>query len=235
MTGARALPVRNFISAVDRLMRDRREPRLSDRPDIRLKTAERPVLEVRDLVTRFEIRGGLMSRVTGRVHAVERVSFSLRAGETLALVGESGCGKSTHRALDPASDRADLGLGPPRRRVGDRARQGRPAPAAAAHADDLPGSLRQPRSAHERGRGDRGADADQPPRDAARGARPRGRPAHPRRAVAGHGRTFPARVLRRPAPAHLHRPGAGGAPPASSSPTRRSRRSTSRSRRRSST
>ncbi|MCJ2058640.1 ABC transporter ATP-binding protein [Methylobacterium sp. J-048] len=60
-----------------------------------VKAAERPVLEVRDLTTRFEIRSGLFGRVTGRVHAVERVSFSLAAGETLALVGESGCGKST--------------------------------------------------------------------------------------------------------------------------------------------
>jgi len=60
-----------------------------------VRAAERPVLEVRDLTTRFEIRSGLFGRVTGRVHAVERVSFSLAAGETLALVGESGCGKST--------------------------------------------------------------------------------------------------------------------------------------------
>ncbi|TXN01178.1 ABC transporter ATP-binding protein [Methylobacterium sp. WL64] len=60
-----------------------------------VKSAERPILEVRDLTTRFEMRGGLFGRVTGRVHAVERVSFSLAAGETLALVGESGCGKST--------------------------------------------------------------------------------------------------------------------------------------------
>jgi len=60
-----------------------------------VKALERPVLEVRDLTTRFEIRSGLFGRVTGRVHAVERVSFSLAAGETLALVGESGCGKST--------------------------------------------------------------------------------------------------------------------------------------------
>ena len=60
-----------------------------------VRAADRPVLEVRDLTTRFEIRSGLFGRVTGRVHAVERVSFSLAAGETLALVGESGCGKST--------------------------------------------------------------------------------------------------------------------------------------------
>ncbi|MCP1437556.1 glutathione transport system ATP-binding protein [Erwinia persicina] len=54
-----------------------------------------PVLQVRDLVTRFDIRSGILNRVTRRVHAVEKVSFDLRAGETLALVGESGCGKST--------------------------------------------------------------------------------------------------------------------------------------------
>ncbi len=60
-----------------------------------MKATGRPVLEVRDLTTRFDIRSGLFGRVTGRVHAVERVSFSLAAGETLALVGESGCGKST--------------------------------------------------------------------------------------------------------------------------------------------
>ncbi len=54
-----------------------------------------PILRVKDLVTRFELRGGLFSRVTREVHAVEKVSFELYAGETLALVGESGCGKST--------------------------------------------------------------------------------------------------------------------------------------------
>lgn len=60
-----------------------------------VKQQEAPILQVRDLVTRFDIRAGLLNRVKWRVHAVEKVSFDLHAGETLALVGESGCGKST--------------------------------------------------------------------------------------------------------------------------------------------
>lgn len=59
-------------------------------------TLDSPViLGVRDLVTRFDIRGGIFSRVQRRVHAVEQVSFDLHEGETLSLVGESGCGKTT--------------------------------------------------------------------------------------------------------------------------------------------
>ncbi len=54
-----------------------------------------PVLEVRGLTTRFDVKRGLFGRVAGRIHAVEQVSFQIRPGETLALVGESGCGKST--------------------------------------------------------------------------------------------------------------------------------------------
>ncbi|MGK3112361.1 glutathione ABC transporter ATP-binding protein GsiA [Candidatus Pantoea formicae] len=64
-------------------------------PQDTVRASEPPILQVRDLVTRFDIRGGVFNRVKRRVHAVEKVSFDLYAGETLALVGESGCGKST--------------------------------------------------------------------------------------------------------------------------------------------
>jgi oligopeptide transport system ATP-binding protein len=54
-----------------------------------------PLLRVENLVKRFPIRSGVLSRVTDNVHAVDGVSLHIEAGETLGLVGESGCGKST--------------------------------------------------------------------------------------------------------------------------------------------
>jgi ABC-type glutathione transport system ATPase component len=67
-----------------------------------------PLLQVRDLHVRFPIRAGVLQRVTDHVRAVDGVSFDLAAGETLGLVGESGCGKTTvGRAVLRLVDAAD--------------------------------------------------------------------------------------------------------------------------------
>ena len=71
------------------------------------------LMRVEHLTTRFPVTGGLLRRTVGHVHAVEDVSFTINAGQTLALVGESGCGKSTVgrsllRLVEPQSGRIIL-------------------------------------------------------------------------------------------------------------------------------
>ena len=69
------------------------------------------ILEVSDLVKHFPVTGGIFSRSVGHVKAVDGISFYVRQGETLGIVGESGCGKSTTgrvilRLLAPTSGQA---------------------------------------------------------------------------------------------------------------------------------
>jgi len=85
-------------------MRDRRWPQRfpllhgdvpAEEAHITARYEEKPLLDVRGLTVRFPVRSGIFSALTHRVHAVEQIDFALWPGETLAIVGESGCGKST--------------------------------------------------------------------------------------------------------------------------------------------
>ncbi|ABN79064.1 peptide/nickel transport system ATP-binding protein [[Luteovulum] sphaeroides subsp. megalophilum] len=84
-TEPRAEYTRALLAAVPRMGAGRGRPPVEAEPIARLS----------DLQVRFDLKGGLLGRTQARVHAVEHVSFDIRRGETFALVGESGCGKST--------------------------------------------------------------------------------------------------------------------------------------------
>src|SRR5205085_7988467 len=80
----------------------------SNLPTHEVPVLEVPVLEVAGLCKHFPVRKGLLRRTVGHVYAVDGVSFTIGPGETLGLVGESGCGKTTvgrtiMRLIEPTS------------------------------------------------------------------------------------------------------------------------------------
>jgi glutathione transport system ATP-binding protein len=164
------------------------------------------------LVTRFPVRSGIFGRVTHRVHAVEQVSFELQAGETLALVGESGCGKSTtgrslQRLVEATSGRVawpgrDIGSACGRRAAGLRRDIQFIFQDPFASLDPrltVGFSIMEPLLVHKHRRGPEAQER------VAWLLEQRG-PAGP------SGAALSARVLRRPAPAHVHRARAGAEP-----------------------
>ena len=66
-----------------------------DADPIPIKGTNEPLLEVKNLTTRFPVTGGVLRKKVANLHAVEDVSFTLNKGQTFSLVGESGCGKTT--------------------------------------------------------------------------------------------------------------------------------------------
>ena len=168
-----------------------------------------PVLEVTDLKKHFPVKKGLLRRTVGQVYAVDGISFTINEGETLGLVGESGCGKSTAgrailRLIEPTGgivkmmgrDIAPLSkkeLRPFRQQMQIVFQDPFSSLNPRMTAGDIVG---EPLYVH----GVKGSKERQ---------RPGGGPVRPGRAAAGADGQLPAPVLGRPAPAHRHRPCAG--------------------------
>ena len=179
---------------------------------VRRRAGASEILRVEDLKVHFPLmKGVVIQRQVGTIKAVDGVSFALRRGETLGLVGESGCGKSTTglavlRMLAPTAGRIVF--------EGDDITEPRRGRACAPIRrrmqmvyQDPYGSLNprmkvrdiigEPLEVHGLAR--RRSRLSRARRRADRHGRP----------AARHGRPLSARVLRRPAPAHRHRPRAG--------------------------
>ena len=91
-------PVRKLFSAPQQAYTQQllsSVPRMGQGRERNVDTSARPLVSVRDLRVTYDLRGGILDRVQARVHAVEKINFDIFAGETFAVVGESGCGKST--------------------------------------------------------------------------------------------------------------------------------------------
>ena len=174
-----------------------------------------PVLEVEGLKKHFPVRKGLLRRTVGHVYAVDDVSFTIGAGETLGLVGESGCGKTTVgrailRLIEPTAgairlDGRDITrLG----KIGDAA-------LPPADADHLPGPvlLAQPAACAPATSSASRSRCTACWRRSARRERVAAA-VRARRPAPGADGQLPAPVLGRPAPAHRRRPRAGPQPQA---------------------
>ena len=219
-----------------RIVMPRRASPMSGR--VASKPADDPILRVEDLKVHFPITKGIMiQRKVATVKAVDGVSFTIRRGETLGLVGESGCGKSTTglavlRMLTPTAGRIvfegqDIAPHQGAELLAVRRRM------QMVYQDPY-GSL-NPRMTIRRHRR-RAAGRASASMATRRATRDKVAVADRlRRPAARHGRPLSARILRRPAPAHRHRPRAGARAEPADLPTSRFPRSTSRSRRRSST
>ena len=161
----------------------------------------------------FPIYKGVLRRRVGEIKAVDDVSFEIARGRDAGARRRVGLRQVDHRPGDPAALRADRRLDRARGPRDRPARGRRAAGAAAADADDLPGPAGEPQPAHDRRARSSPSRSTSTPSSAE--AERRARVMELMDAV-GLNRALrqplPARVLRRPAPAHRHRPGAGAEP-----------------------
>ena len=216
--GATRLPVRTALPERDRALRKRsaaahcaRSESLGGLLESRAMNAPGDVLlEVQGLRKFFPTKRGMFAR-GAKVHAVDGVSFWIRDGETLGLVGESGCGKIHHRQAHSAAAGSDRGPHPVARPAHRSAQPGADASGATRAASGVPGPLFVAQSAHARGRHRGRADSQLRVAACGRSAAARGGTFRVRRPAGRPDGEVSVRVLRRPTPAARHRASAVGA------------------------